>query len=100
MILSTRSRLTKLLGGRVQWLLAGVTLVLAPKCILCWVAYLTAGAALGFGGREVCGATPGSMDHWPLLLTLSIVSLGLIGFTARFRRRRTPVTAEKQPPAR
>jgi len=50
-------------GQRTRaWLASATVLALAPKCVLCVVAYTGGGAALGSVGRELCGgvdATPG-----------------------------------------
>jgi len=39
----------------VRWLLPAA--LPAPKCLLCAAAYAGLGAALGLGGREMCGAS-------------------------------------------
>jgi hypothetical protein len=43
-----------------HWLLPAVLLALVPKCVLCLLAYTSLGIALGLGGPELCGGTPGS----------------------------------------
>jgi len=42
--------------GRLSLLAA---IAVTPKCILCAVGYTSLGAALGLGGPELCGASPG-----------------------------------------
>ena len=42
------------------WLIPTALLALAPKCVLCVLAYAGLGAALGLGGPEICGA-PGDV---------------------------------------
>jgi len=76
----------RLRGGR--WLVSGAALALAPKCLLCLAAYAGAGAALGLGGPELCGApaaATGSWLHW--LLPLLGTGIGLGGFLARRLRQ-------------
>ena len=51
-----------------RWLLAGALFGLMPKCLLCVAAYTTAGAALTFGGSELCGAPAPGGHGWLWLL--------------------------------
>lgn len=53
----------------VRWLLPTALLALAPKCVLCVLAYAGLGAALGLGGPEMCGASPTSPASWVASLT-------------------------------
>jgi hypothetical protein len=65
-------------------------LALAPKCVVCALAYAGLGAALGLGGPEMCGAPAGSPGSWASSLAWSGVTLGLgvIGFLVARRRHR------------
>jgi len=45
------------------WLVPVAWLALAPKCVLCLLAYAGAGTALGLGGPEICG-TIGAGRSW------------------------------------
>lgn len=68
-------------------LAAVALLALAPKCLLCVAAYAGIGAALGLGGREICGAparSPGDLASW---IPLAGAILGFIGFLASRRDR-------------
>ena len=70
------------------WLATGALLAFAPKCLLCLLAYMGLGAALGLGGPEICGAPNDPTVHWPTWLsTLSLVAL-VIAFFAHGQRRR------------
>lgn len=39
------------------WLVPAALLAVAPKCVVCFVAYAGIGTALGLGGPELCGAS-------------------------------------------
>jgi hypothetical protein len=68
------------------WLLPAALFAVAPKCLLCLLAYAGLGAALGLGGPEICGATDG-ISPLPLLLGI----LGAGGFLLhRVVNRSTP----------
>lgn len=67
----SRPRLEILRG----WLVPAALLAVAPKCILCGLAYAGLGTALGLGGPEVCGA-PDRISALPPLLG----ALGAVGF--------------------
>ena len=78
---SLRQRLVRARG----WVVPVALCALAPKCALCVLAYAGLGAALGLGGRELCGAT-GDAGPWPWLLPLLGAAAGVIGFFACGRR--------------
>lgn len=40
----------------LRWLMAGAIVTLAPKCVLCVIAYLGLGTTLGWTSAELCGA--------------------------------------------
>ncbi|MBS0630446.1 MAG: hypothetical protein JSS11_00920 [Verrucomicrobia bacterium] len=46
---------TKPLRRAVRWLLPAAALALAPKCLLCVLAYTGLATALGLVGPELCG---------------------------------------------
>src|SRR5476649_378229 len=74
-------RLAKTLRHPVLWLAPATLLALAPKCLLCVVAYAGIGTALGLGGPEICGAPAGGWpESWTLALVAPGAALGLIGF--------------------
>ena len=63
-----------------RWFSVAGIVALAPKCLLCLVAYSGAGAALGtaLGGLEICGAStdrPGNAIAW---LTMLGAVVGLV----------------------
>jgi hypothetical protein len=70
-------------------LLPAVGLALAPKCLVCGLAYA---GLLGLGGAELCGASPA---FWPQALPIIAGALGAAGFLLhRFARRLTsPVSS-------
>ena len=74
------------------WLVPAALLALAPKCVLCVLAYAGLGTALGLGGPEICeAAAPGR----PWAAGLPMVGLMLVvalAFTRRCRAlKRAPV---------
>jgi hypothetical protein len=72
----------------VRWLCPAALVAVAPKCLLCVLAYAGLGAALGLGGPEICGAPAGSPGSWASLLAwLGIAGgVGAVGFLASCRR--------------
>src|SRR5688572_12040605 len=64
----------------VRWLGPAALLALAPKCVLCVLAYAGLGAALGLGGPEICGATAGAPATWATSLAWLGVASGLGAF--------------------
>jgi len=76
-------RLTELCRRPWRGLAALALLILAPKCIACVAAYVGLGAALGFGGPELCGA-PAEPSHAPALIASALlVSVGLACVSVR-----------------
>ena len=75
-------RLTEILRGRRRWVATAALLALAPKCVLCVLAYAGIGAALGLGGPEMCGTPAGATGSWVTSLALPGIALGVIGFFA------------------
>jgi hypothetical protein len=67
----SRSR-SEILRG---WLLPAALFAVAPKCLLCVIAYAGLGTAFGLGAPELCGA-PDRIPALPLLLG----TLGAAGF--------------------
>jgi hypothetical protein len=47
------------------WLIPATLLALAPKCVLCFLAYTGLGIALGRGGREFCSAIDETQGNQP-----------------------------------
>jgi hypothetical protein len=70
------------LAGARGWLIPAALLALAPKCVLCVLAYAGLGAALGLGGPELCGATNGATISWVWLPVLG-AAVGITTFLAR-----------------
>ena len=68
------------------WLVPAALFAIAPKCILCVIAYAGLGTVLGLGGPELCGA-PDRFSALPLLLG----AVGVAGFVLhRAVNRPTP----------
>jgi hypothetical protein len=67
------------------WLATAGLLALVPKCLLCVGVYLGLGAALGLGGREICGVTPGWT--WPTWLAVIGAVAGIGAWFAIPRRQ-------------
>lgn len=57
-------RLVECIRSTRGWLIPAALLALAPKCVLCLLAYAGLGAALGLSGPEICGATSSTISHW------------------------------------
>lgn len=73
-------------SSAVRCLLSATLLALAPKCLACLWAYAGLGAALGFGGRELCGAPTSSPAAWLTSFALAAAALALCGFLVVRRR--------------
>ncbi len=89
-------RLADIVRRPASWLATGALVALAPKCLLCVVAYAGVGAALGLGGSEICGASPGVADFWTAWLPLSGIALGTGGFLTIRRCRRAATHRHEQ----
>ncbi len=87
-------RRADILRRPASWLATGALVALAPKCLLCVIAYAGLGALFGLGGPEICGASPGVADFWTTWLPLSGVMLGASGFLTI--RRCCRVAAQKR----
>ncbi|HKB57421.1 MAG TPA: hypothetical protein VKC51_07510 [Lacunisphaera sp.] len=70
------------------WLIPAALLALAPKCVLCALAYAGLGVALGLGGPEICGASGGAAGHWTAWLLAPGLAVGAAGIFCAQRRRR------------
>jgi hypothetical protein len=62
---------------------------LAPKCMVCVLAYAGIGALLGIRSPEICGAASGPRTPWETLPTAIGVALGIIAVFAVVRSRRS-----------
>jgi hypothetical protein len=60
-------------------------IALAPKCVLCGLAYAGIGAALGFGRSSICGSTAGSVGRWVSLPVAYGIAVGVAGWLAFFK---------------
>lgn len=67
----------------LRWLIPAALLVLAPKCVLCVLAYVGLGVAVGLGGPEICGATGNAVGHWAAWLSALGAAMGIVGFILR-----------------
>jgi hypothetical protein len=91
-------RLADILRRPGSWLATGALVALAPKCLLCVIAYAGLGTLFGLGGPEICGASSGAATSWASWLPLSGVMLGASGFlTIRRCRRVTTQRQERRP---
>ncbi len=66
--MSMHSRLIEQMRRARGWLIPAALLTLAPKCILCVLAYAGLGTALGLGGQEICSASSEATGHWTVWL--------------------------------
>ncbi len=74
-----KPRWPELLRRRVPWLAPVALLALAPKCLLCVLAYLGLATALVRGGPELCGAAAGATGPGIARLAAVAVAAGVIG---------------------
>jgi hypothetical protein len=73
-----------------RWLVAGAALAVMPKCLLCAVAYLGLGVALGADAPELCGAPAetAGLAAWQCLALGGAAGLAACaGWLARRARR-------------
>ncbi len=87
---SRPSRLAEVRRGAWRWLAPAALLVLAPKCVLCLLAYAGVGAALRFGGPEICGAgnpVPLSTAGWLIVCGFGLIYYGVRRFVQISRER-------------
>jgi hypothetical protein len=73
----------------VRWrhaVLPGVVFALAPKCVLCGLAYAGLGTVLGLTGAELCGGEITSAVHWSDWLMGGGIALGLVVSLERFQK--------------
>ena len=75
------------------WLIPAALLALAPKCLLCVLAYTGLATVLGLGGPELCGATPTTAAPWVWLFPVLGAAAGVVGFVACGRRHATASVA-------
>src|ERR1035438_1651125 len=80
--------LTEILRRPFRPLASVALLTLAPKCVVCVLAYAGIGAVLGLRGPEICGATVGSRGSWVSPLAVFGVALGIVGLLASLGSRR------------
>ena len=64
-------------------------LALAPKCMLCVLAYAGIGAFFGFQGPEICGASASPRGLWASPLAQFGFALGIAGLIVRRWWRRS-----------
>ncbi|HEX2853406.1 MAG TPA: hypothetical protein VHO24_09220 [Opitutaceae bacterium] len=81
---------TEFFRRAVRWLWPAALLALAPKCVLCVLAYAGLGTALGLGGPEICGAPADAPGAWATSLAWLGVAggIGAGGFLASCCRMR------------
>lgn len=70
-----------------RWLLPAALLALTPKCVLCVLAYVGLGTALGLAGPEWCGSSASSTSWATSLAWLGVAGVvSAVGFLASCRR--------------
>ncbi len=76
---------TDTVRGWLRWVSAAALFALAPKCLVCLVAYAGLGAALGLklGGPEFCGAPASPLTAVLPLLALAGAAVGIVLFRRR-----------------
>jgi hypothetical protein len=70
----------------IRWLVPTALLALMPKCVVCVLAYVGIGAALGLGGPEWCRAGGNARFAWMTVLAWAGVA-GIAGVLATWRRK-------------
>ena len=70
-----------------RWLLPAAVAALAPKCLVCVLAYFGLGTALGLNSPELCGGSDGLSAAWatPVLWLGIAGALAYLGLRARCR---------------
>ncbi len=76
--MNPRRQLSELMRRRRGWLIPAALLAFVPKCVLCVLAYVGLGTALGLGGPELCGVTAEPAGHWAWRLAMSGAALGTV----------------------
>lgn len=84
--MSQRRQLSEYARRLRGWLVPVALLALAPKCVLCALAYAGAGAVLGLGRTEICGADDASR---PWVIALPVLGTTLVAASLLVRRNRT-----------
>ncbi len=80
--------LSEIVRRPVRSLVPAALVALAPKCVVCGLAYAGIGAALGFGAPKICGSTASSWGAWGSSPALFGIALGIAGLLAFVRGRR------------
>ena len=83
--MNMRSQPGELVRRLRGWLVPAALLALAPKCVLCLLAYAGLGAALGLGGPEICGAAAPDRPWAAGLPMLGLMLVAAIALTRRCR---------------
>jgi hypothetical protein len=78
--------------GAIRWLLPAALLALTPKCVMCVLAYIGAGATLGIGGPEWCSLEGDGSFPWMTMLAWAggtgvFAVLGVLAISRRVRDR-------------
>ena len=89
--------LTEILRRPFRPLASVALFALAPKCLVCVLAYAGIGAVLGLPGPEICGATVGSPGSWASSLAVFGVALGIVGLLTSLRCRRNWRSRRRRP---
>ncbi len=84
---SPRAELTRRTRA-VRWLWSTTLLAFAPKCLVCLWSYAGVGAALGFGGQEMCGAPERLLEGWQAWLAFGVFATGAGVLLTAHRRHR------------
>ncbi len=85
-----KPRWADLLRRRVPWLAPVALLALAPKCLLCVLAYAGVATALVRGGPELCGAAEGATGPGVARLAAVAVAAGVVSAFALRRISQEP----------
>ena len=92
---STRMKrwLAEPIRRRPLGLACAAIVAIAPKCLLCVLAYAGAGAAFGIGGPEICGGTNAASRGWAFALVACVAVAGVFAFQACRQRRASKLEA-------
>jgi len=89
----------KVLRLSLRSLAPAALVALAPKCVLCVLAYAGIAAALGVRSPEICGEAIGPWDRWAPSLAAFGVALGVVTLLAVLRWLRIQVVAAGDSPS-
>ena len=75
----------------IRWGTGVALLAFTPKCLLCALAYVGLGAALGLTGPELCGGSPRFGPGWPAVIWLLCAAAAALFAWRAVARKSAPI---------